>query len=111
MKRRPLFLAGTLMLAGLSIASAKSYDVVMTEPARAGQVELARGEYKLKVEGSNAIFTEVNTGKSVTTPVKVTSADKKHDSTAVETTKTADGDKVKTIELGGSKDTLEFGGE
>lgn len=111
MKRKPFFLAGTLMLAGLSIASAKSYDLVMTEPAKAGQVELARGEYKLKVDGTNAIFTEVNTGKSVTTPVKITTTDKKHDSTAVETSKTADGQKVQAIELGGSKDTLEFGGE
>jgi len=28
-----------------------------------------------------------------------------------ETSKTANGEQVKTIELGGSKDTLEFGGE
>jgi VCBS repeat-containing protein len=97
-------------LATISIASAKSYNFIMSEPAKAGQVELARGEYKVKVEGSNAIFTEIKTGKSVTTPVKVETTDKKHDETTVETTKTAAGQEVKSIELGGTKDTLEFGG-
>jgi len=64
--------------------------------------------YTVKVEGSNAVFTDTN-GKKVTTPVKIETAAKKHDVTAVETTKTNDGEKIRAIELGGSAETLEFG--
>ena len=68
MTTKSLLFIGTLALA--SIASAKSYDIVLSAPAKAGAVQLSAGEYSLKVQGSNAVFTNVDTGKSFTAPVK-----------------------------------------
>jgi len=97
MKYKSLLLTGALALASLSIASAKSYDIVLSESAQAGTVQL------------NAIFTNVETGKSVTTPVKVENTGKKHDETAVDSTHESGANKLQAIELGGSDTTIEFG--
>jgi hypothetical protein len=107
MKHRSLLLSA-LVFAGLSIASAKSYQITLSETSKAGNVQLAPGSYSVKLEGTNAIFTDEN-GKKISAPVKVENAEKKHDATAVQTTKTNDGDKIQAIELGGSTETLEFG--
>jgi hypothetical protein len=107
MLKKSLCLA-VLALSSLSIASAKTYDIVLTAPAKVGNVQLAPGEYKIKVEGSNAIFTEAQTHQSVTVPVKIENGDKKYDSTAVDSTKQGDMDHIQTIELGDSKTKLEF---
>jgi hypothetical protein len=109
--KNKLLVVTALALASLSMASAKSYSFILSAPAKAGELQLAPGEYKVEVDGANAVFTEQKSGKHLTTPVKVESGDKKHDMTAIETTKTADGEKVKAIELGGSNETLQFGGE
>jgi hypothetical protein len=109
MKYKSLLLTGALALASLSIASAKSYDIVLSESAQAGTVQLSPGEYKVKLDGTNAIFTNVETGKSVTTPVKVENTGKKHDETAVDSTHASGTNKLQAIELGGSDTTIEFG--
>ena len=69
---------------------------------KAGSVQLAAGEYSLKVQGGNAIFTNVQTGKSFTAAVKADTADRKFDHTAV-VYDNKDGDKhIMSVELGGS---------
>ena len=108
MKFRSLVLTGALALASLSIVSAKSYDIVLSEAAQAGTVQLAPGEYKVKLDGSNATFTNVETGKSFTTPVKVENTGKKHEATAVDSSKASGSTKLQAIELGGSETTIEF---
>jgi hypothetical protein len=107
MTTKSLLIVGTLALA--SLASAKRYDIVLSSPATAGKLQLSAGEYSLKVQGSNAVFTNVETGKSFTAPVKINSAAKKFDNTAVDTTKNNGADQIKTIELGGSTTQLELG--
>jgi hypothetical protein len=108
MKFQKLILAGTLALGSLAVANAKTYDIVLSGPAMAGSVQLAPGEYRLKVEGSTATFTNVQNDKSVTAPVKVEQAPKKFDQTAVDTTKQNGEDQIQSIELGGSTSKLEF---
>jgi hypothetical protein len=102
-----LLVAG-LALSSLTVLSAKTYDIVLSSKTKAGNVELQPGQYKLKVEGSNAIFTETNKGKSFTTPVKVQEGDKKFDDTRVQSVKEGDTDKINEIDLGGSKTKLGF---
>jgi hypothetical protein len=109
MKNRSLFMAGALALAGLSLLSAKSYDIIVSSPTKAGAVELAPGEYRVKVEGANAVFTNVDNNKKFTTPVKMQTASKKFDVTAVDTTKVNGADQMTAIELGGSSSELQFG--
>jgi chemotaxis response regulator CheB len=107
MKNR-LLVVGALALASLSLASAKTYDIILTQASKAGNVQLAPGEYHLKVEGSNAVFTNLDNNKHFTVPVKVQSADKKFDQTAVETDDTNGSSTVQAIELGGSTTKLGF---
>ena len=107
MTTKSLLLIATLALAG--IANAKSYDITLSTPVKAGSVQLAAGEYSLKVQGSNAIFTNVRTGKSFTAAVKAETADKKFGVTAV-ICDTKDGDShIMSVELGGSSTKLELG--
>ena len=70
MKNRSLLLVSALAFAGLSILSAKSYDITIDQATKAGSVQLAPGNYSMKVEGANAIFTNQN-GKKITAPFKV----------------------------------------
>jgi hypothetical protein len=107
MTTKSLLLIGTLALAG--IASAKSYDIVLSSATKAGSVQLAAGEYSLKVQGANAVFTNVETGKSFITAVKSEQAGKKFNQTAVDTSNSNGSDQITAIELGGSSTKLEMG--
>jgi len=108
MNIRSFLIVGTLSLASLGIASAKSYDVVINQPTMAGAATLQPGEYKLKVENNQAVFTDVQNRKSVTAPVKVENANQKFNETQVETTHQADMEHISTIDLGGSTTQLNF---
>ncbi len=102
-----LVVAG-LALCSLTAISAKTYDIVLSNKTKVGSVELKPGQYKLKVDGSNAIFTDTSKGKSFTTPVKVETGDKKFDDTRVQSVKDGDSEKINEIDLGGSKTKLGF---
>jgi hypothetical protein len=101
-------LVGTLALSTIALAGPKSYDIVLLEPMKAGNAELVRGEYKVKVEGSTAVFTNTHTRQSLSVPVKVDNADQKFDVTAIDTSKQGNEQQIKSIQLGGSKTKLEF---
>jgi hypothetical protein len=109
MNGKSLLVVGTLTLASLGIASAKSYDLVLSAPAMAGTTELKPGEYKLKVDGSQAVITDQQNAKSVTVPVKVENSDKKFDYTTVESSKQGGMDSIQAIDLGGSNTRLTLG--
>jgi hypothetical protein len=107
MTTKSLLLIGTLALAG--IASAKSYDVILSAPAKAGSLTLAAGEYSVNVLGSIAVFTNVESGKKFIAAVKAEDAGAKFDDTAV-TCDTKDGaERITSVELGGSNTKLELG--
>jgi hypothetical protein len=105
---KKLFVVGLLSLASLAILSAKTYTITVSNPTKVGSVQLKAGQYKLKVEGSNAIFTDVNNQKSITTPVKVEEGDKKANSTRVQSTKDGDTERIQEIDLEGSTTKLSF---
>ncbi|HXS95082.1 MAG TPA: hypothetical protein VN736_10785 [Candidatus Limnocylindrales bacterium] len=96
-----------LALSTLSIASAKSYEILLPTATQVGAVQLAAGQYNVKVKGSNAVFTNVNTDKTFTAPVRIETT-QKHEDTAVETKKDAAGERMESIDLGGSNQTLGF---
>jgi hypothetical protein len=108
MTKRSLLLLGVLAVSILSIASAKSYTVAFTSSVVVGTAQLPAGEYSLKVDGSNAVFTNVDSNKSVTTPVKIDTADKRFDVTSVETVQQGNATRIEDIQLGGSTTTLDF---
>ena len=103
-----ILVVSLLVVSGFAIASAKTYDILLSSPTKAGSVQLKAGQYKLKIDGANAIFTDINSSKSFTTPVKVENSDQKFDDTRVQTTKDGDGERIEEIDLGGSKTKLGF---
>jgi hypothetical protein len=108
MTKRSLLLLGVLAMSILSIASAKSYTIAFTGPTIVGSTQLQAGEYTLKVDGTNAVFTKVDSNKSVTAPVKIENADKKYATTSIKTTQEGDAQHIDNIQLGGSTTTLVF---
>jgi hypothetical protein len=109
MTKKTLLVVGALSLCSLGIASAKSYDIVLSTAAMAGSTELKPGEYKLKVEGSQAVFTGAQDSKSIAVPVKVENNDKKFNYTTVETSNQDGMDNIRAIDLGGSNTRLTLG--
>jgi hypothetical protein len=79
MNKKLLLSVGALTLSFVSIVSAKSYTLVFSTPMQAGSSQLEAGTYKLEVEGSNAVFTNTKTRKSVTVPVKAKEMNTKSD--------------------------------
>lgn len=109
MTKKSLLIVGALTLASFGVASAKSFDVVLTSPAMAGNTELKPGDYKLKIQGAQAVFTDTDTYKSYTVPVKVQNGAAKFNHTMVETSNQNGMDNINAIDLAGSNTKLEFG--
>jgi hypothetical protein len=101
---RKLLLA--FAIAGLAVASAKTYRVQLYEPALLGTMQLAPGEYRVEVVGDKAV---IRNGKvQGEAPVKMEENDKKYGFTTVRFTN-ADGKlHVQEIHLGGTKSKLVF---
>jgi len=68
-------------LSSLAFAGTKTYNIILDSPTKAGDTELKAGEYKLKVEGSEAVFTQND--KTWKAPVKIQNNSKKFDQTGV----------------------------
>ena len=108
MTKKSLLLIATLATA--SLANAKSYIITLSQPSEAAGVELPAGDYSVKLLGTKAIFTSVNTGKSFTAVVSVETAGKKFGVTSV-TCDTKDlyaFARITSVELGGSTTKLEL---
>jgi hypothetical protein len=75
----------------------------------AGNTELKPGAYKLKVEGTQAVFTDAQSSRTWTAPVKIENNGKKFDQTVVESSTQGNMDNIHAIDLGGSTTKLEFG--
>ncbi|MGD0046860.1 MAG: hypothetical protein ABSE42_07555 [Bryobacteraceae bacterium] len=108
MTTKSLLYAAVLALASFTVANAKSYDIVLNHPVKAGPVQLKPGTYTVKVNGDIAMFTSDSSGKSYTAPVKVDNDGSKHDATIVHTDNQNGAEVLKSIALGGSTTTLEF---
>ena len=75
--KKSLVLGVVLSLSSLCVAGQKSYDVTFSTSATVAGVALAAGEYKVKVDGANAVFTD-RKSKSVSAPVKVAKIGRAH---------------------------------
>jgi hypothetical protein len=109
MSGKSFLIVGVMTLASLGIASAKSYNIVLAAPAMAGTNELKPGDYKLKLEGSQAVFTDLRNDKSFSVPVKVENSDKKFRDTLVETGNQNGMDVIQSIDLGDSNTRVTLG--
>lgn len=96
-----------LLFVALCTASAKQYSISFVKPVQVGSVTLAAGEYKLKVDGANVVFTN-STRKTFTAPAKVEKIEKKAAYTAAETKDVNGTEKVDIIDLEGADFKLVF---
>ncbi|HEY3835669.1 MAG TPA: hypothetical protein VGL72_03825 [Bryobacteraceae bacterium] len=99
-KSRLLLSAATLALVSLTTAAAyaKSYDIEVRTPLKAGKVDLKPGKYTLVIQGENAVFSGQHRGESYTTPVRIENANTKFKATMMDS---ANG-RIRFIELGGT---------
>jgi hypothetical protein len=106
MTAKSLLIVGALGLTSLALAGTKSYDIILTAPAMAGTNQLQAGEYKLKVEGNQAVFTQKS--KTWSVPVKIENGTQKFAETTVESVNQGEMDTIHAIDLGGSTTKLEL---
>jgi len=95
------------LVAGLAVASARSYTITLFETATVGTTVLKPGDYKLEVNDQKAVIRQ---GKVQTeSPVKVEENDTKFDATAVRYVNDANGKvRIQEIRIGGTRTRLVF---
>jgi len=94
---------------GLSLATAKSYEISVDSVSKAGDVQLQPGAYRITLEGSKVKFTDENSGKSVETNATIeTNAKAKFDTTSLETEQKNGVTTVQEIDLGGTHTDIKF---
>jgi hypothetical protein len=106
--KKSVFLAGILAASSLCFGYTKSYEITLANATKAGNVQLKAGQYRLKVEGDKAVFTDMDTDKQFSVPVKVENAAKKFDETRLDTNSDGKTDTIKDIQLGGSTTQIDF---
>jgi hypothetical protein len=106
--KKSLLLIGFVSLSSLALAGTKSYEIVLDTPAKAGALHLAAGDYKVKIDGSKAIFTDTRTNKSVSTDIKLKNGERKFSHTAVDSSRQGSEARIDAIELGGSNTEVDF---
>jgi hypothetical protein len=107
MTTKSLLIAGALTFSSFAFAGTKSYEFKLSEPATLGSTELKPGEYKIKVEGSQATLHDEQTGKSFTMNVKIEHAERKFDQTIVKSVNKDGKGQVLEIQLGGTDNRVE----
>ncbi|HLI86647.1 MAG TPA: hypothetical protein VKV17_22260 [Bryobacteraceae bacterium] len=93
---------------GLSIASAKTYDITLVSASKVGNVELKPGKYSLLVmDNSRVKFTDAK-GQAIEASAKVSTVDKKFSATQVDVKQVNGTAQVDEIDLGGTKTKILF---
>ena len=96
-----------LSLMSFSLMFAKSYSFSLSDTANAGTVQLKAGTYKVEVDGSSVILKD-DEGHKIDTNATLQTVEQKYDQTSVVTSKADGGNRLEYIELGGTKDKVEF---
>jgi hypothetical protein len=104
---KKLLFTAALLFASVCAVSAKQYTVTFVRPVQVGAVKLAAGEYKIKVDGANAVFTSTD-NKSQTAPAKIEKVVKKAPYTAAETKDVNGTEQLNAIDLEGADFKLVF---
>jgi len=103
-----LVLVGGLLLTSLSLCDTRSFEILLPQPTHAGGLVLAPGQYRVTVEGSDAVFQEVRSARSFRTAVKVEVSGATYPVTRIRVSKNAGAERMDAIELEGSGTRLEF---
>jgi hypothetical protein len=100
------------VVSGVAAQKAKSYQLSLDAPTKVGAQILTAGDYKLKLEGANAVFTKEGDRKSdtatFTAPATLEEGTAKFDHTAIHAVLDAGQLRITSIELEGSKNLLKL---
>lgn len=96
-----------LSLVAGTVPGTKQYTVNFSQPIQVGTVKLTAGEYKVKVDGVTAIFTD-SKKKTYSAPVKVETVTKKTPATSIETKLVNGNQQLDAIDIGGAEFKLVF---
>lgn len=97
-----------LVVAGFSVASAKTYSINIAQPSTVAGVKLKAGDYKLNVEGSKATFFRGREKTAAEANVTIENSPKKFDYTAVYLNQAGGKNQIEGIALGGTHMKLDF---
>jgi hypothetical protein len=97
-----------LALAGASIASAKSYDISISNPSMFGTTQVESGQYKLSLDGSKVTLINSDTRKSFEADGKVQNAPKKFSETTVQSKQVAGKNVIDKIQIAGTVTEIDF---
>lgn len=93
---------------GLSLAGAKTFEITLDKPAKAGSVELKAGKYNLLLmEDSKVRFTSAN-GQVVEASAKMSTTEKKFSATQIDLKQIDGTAQINEIDLGGTKTKIQF---
>jgi hypothetical protein len=109
MKNKCLLAGAALFLSVVAVGSAKSWDIVVDNTAKAGTLELPKGDYHMSLNGNQAVFTAIDSGKKYSVSAKVEQVTQKYADTAVENTTDGNMEVIQSIELGGTTTKVDFG--
>jgi hypothetical protein len=95
------------LVAGLALASARTYSVSLTKPTMIGATELKVGDVRIELDGDKAVLRQ---GKVQTeSAVKVEEAETKFSNTVVRYANAPDGKQhIQEIRLGGTRTRIVF---
>ncbi len=96
-----------LALVAVSLACAKSYTILVSEPTQAGSAQLKPGEYTVKVDGMQVILKD-SSGNRIDVAATVEPADQKFSYTAVVISRPDGKSRIEAVNLGGSKNKVVF---
>jgi hypothetical protein len=116
LKNSIVFFAAVLALLFVGVASAngggkdkaKNYEISVRSATKVGSVVLKPGDYRIKVEGSNAIFSKEDSSTTFTTPGKLETVSSHFDKTILHQVQDGDQARITSIELKGTQSLLKF---
>ena len=105
MKLRSLIVFAVM---GLSVANAKTYQVILDSAYKAGNVTLKAGRYEVAVDSSKVRFRDLSSGKSTETEGKIVNSDRKFENTSINSSKDGATSEIHEINLGGTATKIVF---
>ncbi len=96
----------TFAIAGLSLASAKSYDLTLYSPVNIGASTIKSGMYRLELKGDRVVLKDGNRADEF--PVQVQNDSGKFDRTSLTVSSASGTPQIQEIHLGGTNLKLVF---
>ena len=90
------------------VSFGKEVTVTIDRVAKVGGAQLQPGLYRVEIGKSDVVFVNSQTNKSVKVPAKIETGNQTFRGTMLDYSKAAGDNVLKDIEVGGSKQTVQF---